>query len=67
MTLGVEIQALFEKCGDNKVRITYNKEVDTLPSWSADNKKILTTSYRNGNYEICELTIPDTENFLKNL
>ena len=53
--------------GENQVRITYNKEGDTLPSWSADNKKILTTSYRNGNYEICELTIPDTENFLKNL
>ena len=43
--------------GENQVRITYNDDGDTLPNWSSDNKKLLITGYRNGNYEICELTI----------
>ena len=43
--------------GENQVRITYNNDGDTLPVWSADDKKLLVTGYRNGNYEICELTI----------
>ena len=43
--------------GENQVRITYNNDGDTLPNWSLDNKKLLITGYRNGNYEICELTI----------
>ena len=47
--------------GENQVRITNNNEGDTLPNWSLDNKKILTTSQRNGNYEICEITIPQIE------
>jgi len=43
--------------GENQVRITYNDDGDTLPNWSLDNKKLLITGYRNGNFEICELTI----------
>lgn len=42
---------------ENQERITYNDDGDTLPNWSLDDKKLLITGYRNGNYEICELTI----------
>lgn len=45
--------------GENKVRITYNEDGDTLPTWSGDSKKLLVTGYRNGNFEICELTLLD--------
>ncbi|MEM7087143.1 MAG: hypothetical protein AAF489_13230 [Bacteroidota bacterium] len=46
--------------GENASRVTYNNDGDTLPNWSMDNKKLLITAYRNGNYEICELSIdPD--------
>jgi Tol biopolymer transport system component len=44
--------------GKNKARVTYNDFGDTLPSWSRDNKKILITGYRNGNFQICELNLP---------
>ena len=44
--------------GSNKTRITRNDETDTLPNWSTvDNKKILITGYRNGNYEIVQVEI----------
>lgn len=43
--------------GDNQVRVTYNEDGDTLPNWSTDGKKLLITGYRNGNFEICELTL----------
>ena len=43
--------------GENQVRITHNNDGDTLPNWSADSKKLLITGFRDGNYEICELTI----------
>ncbi|MEP1093992.1 MAG: hypothetical protein ABJG78_02720 [Cyclobacteriaceae bacterium] len=43
--------------GKNQRRITNNADGDTLPSWSSDGKKLLVTGYRNGNYEICEITL----------
>ena len=33
--------------GSRPTRITYSSALDMLPSWSADNEKILYTSYRN--------------------
>ncbi|MCX6557457.1 MAG: Tol-Pal system beta propeller repeat protein TolB [Candidatus Aminicenantes bacterium] len=33
--------------GSRPTRITYSNALDMLPSWSADNEKILYTSYRN--------------------
>lgn len=48
--------------GENQLRITYNKDGDTLPSWSLDNTRLLITGYRNGNYEICELSISSVGN-----
>ncbi len=45
--------------GQNEFRITYNEDGDTLPNWSGDSKRLLVTGYRNGNFEICELTFLD--------
>jgi TolB protein len=38
--------------GKRQRRITYNTDIDVIPSWSADNEKILYTSYRNGNPDL---------------
>ena len=38
--------------GRRKKRITYNKYIDLLPSWSFDNEKILYTSYRRNNPDL---------------
>lgn len=43
--------------GSNPVRLTYNQEGETLPSWHPIENKILVTAYRNGNYEICEIRL----------
>ena len=43
--------------GSEKTRITDNTDGDTLPNWSNDDRKLLITGYRNGNYEIIELTL----------
>ena len=43
--------------GSGSQRITYNEDGETLPSWHPIENKILITAYRNGNYEICALTI----------
>lgn len=48
---------IMDSDGKNQTRITYNNDGDTLPNWSPDGKKLLITGYRNGNFEICELTI----------
>lgn len=48
--------------GRNQLRITNNNEDDTLPNWSTDGSKLLITAYRDGNYEICELTLPAISN-----
>jgi len=45
--------------GENKRRITYNDDGDTLPHWSGDDKKLLITGYRNGNYEILEIGLSE--------
>ncbi len=42
--------------GENKMRITFNDDGETLPNWHPYENKILMTAYRNGNYEICELS-----------
>ena len=52
---------IMDASGKHQVRITYNDEGDTLPSWSLDDRKLLFSGYRNGNYEICELTLPNIE------
>lgn len=44
--------------GSNAKQLTSNKDGDTLPNWSPDGTKLLITAFRNGNYEIVELTIP---------
>jgi TolB protein len=33
--------------GHRQRRITFNTDIDVIPSWSADNEKVLYTSYRN--------------------
>lgn len=38
--------------GKRHKRITYNKYIDLLPSWSRDNEKILYTSYRKQNPDL---------------
>lgn len=43
--------------GNNKTRLTNNNDGETLPNWHPKENKILVTAYRNGNYEICELTL----------
>ncbi len=48
---------IMDSDGSNQTRITYNNDGDTLPNWSPDGKKLLITAYRNGNFEICELTL----------
>ena len=48
---------IMDSNGENQIRITNNDDGDTLPNWSPDGYKILITGYRNGNFEICELTL----------
>lgn len=44
--------------GSQKTRITDNEEGETIPFWHPkDKNRILITAFRNGNYEICELTL----------
>lgn len=38
--------------GSRARRITYNDYIDVLPSWSADNEKILYTSYKKNNPDL---------------
>ena len=38
--------------GHREQRITYNEDLDILPSWSADGEKILYTSYRKNNPDL---------------
>jgi len=38
--------------GERERRITYNEDLDMLPSWSFDREKILYTSYRKGNPDL---------------
>jgi len=38
--------------GKRTRRITYNDSIDVLPSWSADNEKVLYTTYRNYNPDL---------------
>lgn len=45
--------------GSNQTRITNNEDGDTLPAWSPNGTKLLVTGFRNGNYEICEIILPD--------
>lgn len=45
--------------GSNPIRLTNNDDGDTLPIWHPKKDKILITGYRNGNFEICELTISE--------
>ncbi|MGX1931197.1 hypothetical protein [Flagellimonas sp. 2504JD4-2] len=42
--------------GTGKIRITQNENGETLPNWHPNQKKVLVTAYRNGNYQICVLT-----------
>ncbi len=48
---------IMDSDGNNQVRITHNKDGETLPDWSPNGNKILITAYRNGNFEICELEL----------
>ncbi|MEM6892845.1 MAG: hypothetical protein AAF554_04080 [Bacteroidota bacterium] len=43
--------------GENLKQITDNRDGDTLPCWSTDDKKILFTGYRQGSFQICEITL----------
>jgi len=38
--------------GERQRRITFNTDIDVIPSWSADNEKVLYTSYRNNNPDL---------------
>lgn len=38
--------------GQRERRITYNTDIDVLPSWSADNEKVLYTTYRHNNPDL---------------
>lgn len=38
--------------GKRQTRITYNQDIDILPTWSFDREKILYTSYRKGNPDL---------------
>jgi TolB protein len=46
-----------DKNGENVYRLTSNNDGETLPDWSPDDKKLLITAFRNGNFEICELSL----------
>ena len=48
---------LMDVNGENKSRITFNENGDTLPSWHPTENRLLITAFRNGNYQICELTL----------
>lgn len=43
--------------GSGDKRITTNTDGDTLPDWSPEGNKLIITGYREGNFEIVELTI----------
>lgn len=43
---------LMDYDGNRQTRITYNEDLDMLPSWSLDKEKILYTSYRKGNPDL---------------
>ena len=47
--------------GTGEIRVTANEDGDTLPDWSTDDRKLLITGYRNGNFEICEISIPQRD------
>lgn len=38
--------------GERQTRITYNQDLDMLPTWSVDREKILYTSYRKNNPDL---------------
>ncbi len=38
--------------GQRTRRITFNTDIDVLPSWSADNEKVLYTTYRHNNPDL---------------
>lgn len=48
---------LMDADGDNQIQITFNEEGETLPCWSPDSRKLLLTAFRNGHYQICELSL----------
>lgn len=50
---------LMDADGSNQTRLTNNEDGDTLPNWSPDGKRVLITGFRNGNFQIIELTIED--------
>lgn len=48
---------IMNKKGGKLRRITHNEDGDTLPVWSPKDDKLLITAFRNGNFEICEVSI----------
>lgn len=48
---------LMKKNGGKKRRLTNNREGEVLPNWSPNGRALLVSAFRNGNYELCELTI----------
>ena len=48
---------IINKDGSNPERITFNEDGDTLPNWHPSEDRILITGYRNGSFQICELSL----------
>lgn len=50
---------IMNKDGKSKLRITYNNNGDTLPSWSPKDINLLITGFRNGSYQICKILLKE--------
>jgi TolB protein len=48
---------IMNKNGKKLRRVTFNEDGETLPIWSPKGDKLLITAYRNGNFEICEISL----------
>lgn len=48
---------IMDKDGNNKIRITHNADGETLLNWHPEEQKILLSAFRNGSYQVCELTL----------
>lgn len=50
---------IMTKFGKSAIQITFNDEIDTLPTWSPKDFNLLITGFRNGNYHICRVLLKE--------